>query len=381
MVSEHVVGNGFRGTLDYQEQTKKEPQERNFEIVEQQGVFGTTKDISRQMRYQAQERERVKKPVGHLIVSFPKTEKLTKEQELKAVKSVMKEVNVTDTQYRIVKHNDKEHSHYHIAYNRVNNSGELINDHKIKDRLQVACSKVEREQGLQSHDKSRTCVYDPTNEKGYRYQPENKRVKTMEFGDYPKNDKEPQRAEKKENLSYEISTSLSTSKSVQELSESLKQKGIEMRYQERNGKVSAMSFQYQGIKVKASQLGLKAKEVNNSFEKNISRDRLEQARAEALKNREMEKAQAQEKTPDNQKQEVEQAQDTQRPQEQAKQEQRQEEQPQRVETKVEMLRRQAEERKYAEKNLTSRERVELSRRHQEEMKQFKEHNQSRGMSR
>ena len=168
MVAEHVTGNGFSGALNYQRQSHMRYDDSNFELIDQQGMYGfDTKDLAQQMRWQAQERPKVQKPVGHLIVSFPPTEKLNSEQEYRAVKAVMNEANITDTQYRMVKHNDKEHSHYHVIYNRVDNNAQLINDHQIKNRLQVACSKVEQEQGLQNHDKERTVIYDPTAKRLY----------------------------------------------------------------------------------------------------------------------------------------------------------------------------------------------------------------------
>ncbi|KKX46491.1 relaxase/mobilization nuclease domain-containing protein [Sphingobacterium sp. IITKGP-BTPF85] len=62
----------------------------------------------------------------------------------------MKDIGIekNNHQYVIVQHKDKEHDHYHIVANRVGMDGELLNDHRIKDRLQVACDKAEQEQGL-----------------------------------------------------------------------------------------------------------------------------------------------------------------------------------------------------------------------------------------
>lgn len=266
MVAEHVTGNGFSGALQYQEQSKIEQSKQSFEVIEQQGMYGNAKDLAQQMRWQAQERPRVQKPVGHLVVSFPPTERLTKNQEVKAVKAVMNEANITDTQYRMVKHNDKGHSHYHVIYNRVDNNAQLINDHQIKNRLQVACSKVEQEQGLQSHDKERTIIYDPTSEKGYTYQPKNKRTTGKKEST---KDKRQGVVELRNKIREEISKAIQEKpSSLERFKELLQAKGINTLSQEREGKLTALSFEYKGNKVKASSIGIKAKEVQAEFMKN-----------------------------------------------------------------------------------------------------------------
>lgn len=279
MVAEHVTGKGFGGALDYQEQNQKiskgEIQEHQRpELIEVNNVYGSSKDISRQMRYQAQERERVKKPVGHLIVSFPAGEKLSKAQEVKAVKSVMDETNIKDTQYRIMKHNDTSYSHYHVIYNRVNNSGELIKDGKIKDRLQVACSKVEREQGLQSHDHKRTCVYNPTNEKGYSYQklPQDKHDRQAQrvIDSQDKNTGvQEHRAEVWEIVNNEMQTTYEPipnsieekrkhgASSPEELKQRLAKKSVQVDFKANSKGINGIVFRYKGRSVKGSQIGYK----------------------------------------------------------------------------------------------------------------------------
>ena len=40
----------------------------------------------------------------------------------------MREMKITDTQYIIVRHQDREHPHVHIVFNRIDNSGKTISD-------------------------------------------------------------------------------------------------------------------------------------------------------------------------------------------------------------------------------------------------------------
>ena len=37
-------------------------------------------------------------------------------------------MKITDTQYIIVRHQDREHPHVHIVFNRIDNNGKSISD-------------------------------------------------------------------------------------------------------------------------------------------------------------------------------------------------------------------------------------------------------------
>lgn len=46
----------------------------------------------------------------------------------------MQLMDINNTQYLIVQHNDKQHPHLHIIYNRVNDNGKTISDQFQKQR-------------------------------------------------------------------------------------------------------------------------------------------------------------------------------------------------------------------------------------------------------
>ena len=68
--------------------------------------------------------------VGHISLSFSPKDKelLTDEYMTNIANEYLKGMGITDTQYLIVRHNDREHPHCHIIYNRVNNFGQAIKD-------------------------------------------------------------------------------------------------------------------------------------------------------------------------------------------------------------------------------------------------------------
>ena len=73
---------------------------------------------------------RVSKPVGHISLDFSAQdkEKLTNEIMVRITRDYMKRMGITDTQYIIARHFDREHPHIHLVFNRVDNNGKTISD-------------------------------------------------------------------------------------------------------------------------------------------------------------------------------------------------------------------------------------------------------------
>jgi len=76
------------------------------------------------------------KAVGHNVLSWSinDTDRLTDELMVNIAKDYLHKMKIRDTQYLVVKHNDREHPHIHIVYNRVDNNGKTISDNFQKER-------------------------------------------------------------------------------------------------------------------------------------------------------------------------------------------------------------------------------------------------------
>jgi len=76
------------------------------------------------------------KAVGHIALSWSAHDKgkLTPEIMVERAQEYMKLMDINNTQYIIVHHNDKPHPHLHIVYNRVSDSGKTISDQFQKQR-------------------------------------------------------------------------------------------------------------------------------------------------------------------------------------------------------------------------------------------------------
>ncbi len=57
-------------------------------------------------------------------------------------------MKITDTQYIIVRHQDREHPHVHIVFNRIDNNGKTISDRNDMYRNELVCKKLKAKHGL-----------------------------------------------------------------------------------------------------------------------------------------------------------------------------------------------------------------------------------------
>lgn len=76
------------------------------------------------------------KAVGHIALSWSAYDrnKLTPEIMVERAQEYMRLMDIKNTQYIIVQHNDKPHPHLHIVYNRVSDTGKTISDQFQKQR-------------------------------------------------------------------------------------------------------------------------------------------------------------------------------------------------------------------------------------------------------
>nr|WP_012660670.1 relaxase/mobilization nuclease domain-containing protein [Pedobacter sp. BG5]ACM47722.1 putative mobilization protein [Pedobacter sp. BG5] len=259
------TGNGFSKAISYAlQEAKKYSKEERAKVLELNQVYGSSKEMGKQMREVSDDRKTVQKPVLHVQINFHPDEKLNNAQARQAIDSILKDIGIEkdNHQYVIVQHKDKEHDHYHIVANRVGMDGELLNDHRIKERLQVACDKAEQEQRLR-RTQGRTVLYDPTQEKGFRY------VTNEEKEDYkaskPRSqkkriaDKNPAIYNEKFAIQLEINIILRDRSvtSPEHFKERLKAENVDVKFTTQASGISGVSFRRNEISIKGSAIDAK----------------------------------------------------------------------------------------------------------------------------
>ena len=154
MIGKLKKGSSFGGCVRYV--TGKD----EAKIIASDGVlFGTNAEMAQSFELQRQLNPRIKKPVGHIALSFKPEDKprLTDEFMAKITLEYMQMMGITDTQFIIVRHHNTDNPHCHIVYNRINNEGKLISDRNDYRRNEQVTKALKSKYGLTyGTDKSKT---------------------------------------------------------------------------------------------------------------------------------------------------------------------------------------------------------------------------------
>ena len=154
MIGKLKKGSSFAGCIRYV--TGKD----EAKILASDGVLlGTNAEMMQSFELQRQLNLRIKKPVGHIALSFKPEDKprLTDEFMAKIALEYMQMMCITDTQFIIVRHHNTDNPHCHIVYNRINNESKLISDaHDYRRNEQVTKALKSRYGLTYGTDKSNT---------------------------------------------------------------------------------------------------------------------------------------------------------------------------------------------------------------------------------
>ena len=168
MIGKLKKGSSFAGCIRYV--TGKD----EAKILASDGVLlGTNVEIAQSFELQRLLNPRIKKPVGHIALSFKPEDKprLTDEFMAKIALEYMQMMGITDTQFIIVRHHNTGNPHCHIVYNRINNEGKLISDRNDYRRNEQVTKALKSKYGLTyGTDKSKTNTHKLRNAERAKYE-------------------------------------------------------------------------------------------------------------------------------------------------------------------------------------------------------------------
>ena len=258
MIAKNIKGKSFKGCVNY-------VMNETAELLEAEGVFAdNTKDMIRSFAMQRSGRKEIKQAVGHIPVSFAPEDKvrMTNDFMVQLAKEYMQEMGIKNTQYIIVRHHNTDNEHLHIVYNRIDNDLKLISVNNDYNRNIKVCKKLKDKHGL---------TYGEGKEKVKREKLNN-----------------PDRV--KYYIHDAIKEVLPDCKVPADLRFALKKFGIEIEYKFKRttNEIEGVSFRYNNISFKGSQVDRKYSYGNlrNEFQKNIEemkkqgREELQQEQAE-----------------------------------------------------------------------------------------------------
>lgn len=146
MIAKIVKGISFEGVVKYILDSNKKTN-----ILSADGVRLMNADtIIQSFETQRELNPKVSRTVGHISLGFSVQNKsiLTDEFMRNIAIEYMNKMGITNTQYIIGRHHDKEHPHLHIAFNKIDNNGHTISDKNDRFNSKKICKELTSEHGL-----------------------------------------------------------------------------------------------------------------------------------------------------------------------------------------------------------------------------------------
>jgi hypothetical protein len=153
MIAKFTHGNNFLGAVDYVHRDDLNTDARiiGFDSV----CIVSNQAIADSFYLQSQMRPNTSDPVRHISISFhPDDAPRFPDNDAgdrfmyKLAREWMREMNISNTQYLIVRHHDHEHPHCHLVFNLVDNDGNVINMSNDLQRNVEACKRIKNRYGL-----------------------------------------------------------------------------------------------------------------------------------------------------------------------------------------------------------------------------------------
>lgn len=139
MIGKITQGKYFAGLIKYV--TAKE----GAYLLDSEGVLlQSLPGLIRSFETQSRMRPTLGNKVGHISLNFSPRDKdrMTDEYMTGIARKYLQGMGITDTQYLIVRHTDREHPHCHIVFNRVNNAGQPLKDSNNFRRNRDVCKGI-----------------------------------------------------------------------------------------------------------------------------------------------------------------------------------------------------------------------------------------------
>ena len=142
MIGKITKGADFTGLLKYLLKNGR------GEIISTRHLASNTPtDMASEMELTASLSVRTKKPVMHISISYGPNETPNRNAMVSDANAALKVLGLENHQAAIVQHRDRDHTHFHIAVNRVGPNGKAAHDGKSYARLEAALRRIETERG------------------------------------------------------------------------------------------------------------------------------------------------------------------------------------------------------------------------------------------
>lgn len=142
MIAKVRKGSSFTGLIGY---LTKDGRGR---VLSLRNLSSETPDeAASEMVVAAAQSSRTTRPVMHISVSYAKSEKVSFSQMRDDAVTLLTSLGLNKNQAVIIAHDDKDHSHFHIASNRVGADGRAVSDGNSYAKTEATLRKIEAERG------------------------------------------------------------------------------------------------------------------------------------------------------------------------------------------------------------------------------------------
>lgn len=189
------------------------------------------------------------KAVLHVALAFPveEKEKVTNEVMGRIAHDYLRgmKIDPENTQWAVVRHQDKTHPHMHLVVNRVDLDGQTVSDQFVRSRSVDVCKGIEQAYGLIVADqvgRKQALEIGPT--------PAQAKATT------PKEEQSAEWSRARQDIGRALGYTAGQARSFDELREALRPRGIELELTRRkDGSPAGVVFAQDGHRVKGSQVG------------------------------------------------------------------------------------------------------------------------------
>ena len=149
MISKIFTGHSFAGAVRYVCENKQRAEVLLANGVQSHDWRKMVEDFQWQQRLQPNK----KAACFHAILSFSPDDKIDRKMMSNITQHWLAEMGLADTQFAIVKHNDKAHPHVHLIANLVDNKGKSIHNGFLGLKGKRISQRLTKEYGLIPADK------------------------------------------------------------------------------------------------------------------------------------------------------------------------------------------------------------------------------------
>ena len=229
MIGKIIKGKSFKHCISYVSGRE------NSTLLAGEGVFlNDTNSIINSFYMQSLMNPNLSKCVGHISLAFSPDDspRLTDRFMLQLAKEYMKAMEIKNTQYIIIRHNNTAHPHLHIVFNRVDNDGKTVSDRNDRYRNEKVCKRFKDSYSL-TYGKGKEKV----------------NVRKLKGAEQTKYE-----------IYHAIKNTLSKVRNWNQFEETLKQQGISAEY-----KYRGQTDEIQGISFKKREYSFKGSEIDRNF--------------------------------------------------------------------------------------------------------------------